>query len=224
MFVQARVAAQSLIASGTADRWWSTTSAESVACEHDFDASLRVMVHTSQVTQVAQDLPSPPSITPPSPSQVGLHAADGQGCRQLTALTVYHFQAFDYPSDVARLFLIGRGVLLDYWPAEELIVKDGEPSTSLCTSHLPQYSALAEVHVVELEAVAASGRASTKSFKSVLNGSLVRLASTKQLAQISNGAWDPRGHRVLKLQVGICYLLNCKVSLLLLCSWLHSLA
>lgn len=103
------------------------------------------MVHASQDTQIARDISSPPSFTPPSPSQ-----------------------AFDYPSDVARLFLIGRSVLLDYWPAEELIVKDG--------------------------------RASSKSFKSVLNGSLVRLASTKQLAQISNGAWDPRGHRVLKLQ------------------------
>ena len=125
---------------------------------------------------------------------------------------MHDLQAFDYPSDVARLFLIGRSVLLDYWPAEELIVKDGEPSTSLRTCHLHHYSALAYVRVIELQAVAASGRASSKSFKSVLNGSLVRLASTKQLAQISNGAWDQRGHRVLKLQVVICYLLNCEAN------------
>ena len=45
-----------------------------------------------------------------------------------------------------------------------------------------------------------------KAVRSLLGGSLVRLAATTDLAQVHFGTLDTKGHRVLLLQVGLCYL------------------
>lgn len=44
-----------------------------------------------------------------------------------------------------------------------------------------------------------------KAARSLLGGSLVRLAATTDLVQVNFGTLDTKGHRVLLLQVGLHY-------------------